>query len=249
MAGYPDVPRSAEALLAFARSGAGLLEVGVPAVDPWLDGREITAAHQVALRCGDGVASAVETVRLVTAEGARPVYCMAYWGTIRSFGPERFVQQIAAAGASGCLIADVAAHSRAAWLSAASAAGLAAPLLIDRGGRRGEVEATSREATGFIYAPAAQGQQTGYSAEIDLPALAAFVEAVRQAAPATSVLTGIGISTPALASAVVAQCAVDGVVIGSPLVRAFREGGVDRAAALVGQFVTSIAPTAAKVSV
>lgn len=67
--GCPDVPRSAEAFLTFARSDAHLPDVGATAVDPWLDGRAITAAHEIALRCGDGVSIAVKTVRLMTAEG------------------------------------------------------------------------------------------------------------------------------------------------------------------------------------
>ncbi|MER6847751.1 tryptophan synthase subunit alpha [Streptomyces flaveolus] len=87
VAGYPDVPASAEALITFASSGAGLLEVGVPAVNPWLEGPVIGTAHEIAVRSGDGVATAVATVRLTTAEAAQPVYCMAYWRTVHNFGP------------------------------------------------------------------------------------------------------------------------------------------------------------------
>ncbi|MER7194774.1 tryptophan synthase subunit alpha [Streptomyces flaveolus] len=71
----------------FASSGAGLLEVGVPAVNPWLEGPVIGTAHEIALRSGDGVATAVATVRLTTVEAAQPVYCMAYWRTVHNFGP------------------------------------------------------------------------------------------------------------------------------------------------------------------
>ncbi|MGW3929806.1 tryptophan synthase subunit alpha [Streptomyces microflavus] len=240
VAGYPDVPRSAEAFLAFTRSGAGLLEVGVPAVDPWLDGPSISDAHEIALRAGDGIATAVETIRLVTAETDRPVFGMAYWDTVRQFGPERFVREIAAAGAAGCLIADVAGQSRARWAEAASKAGLATPFLVDRGAEHGESEAICRAATGFVYVPAAGGQRTGYSAQLDLQALDACVDVVRRAAPSTPVLTGIGVSTPMMAAAVVARCDVDGVVVGSPLVRALSDGGPEAAAALVAKFVASV---------
>ncbi|WP_225636749.1 tryptophan synthase subunit alpha [Streptomyces solaniscabiei] len=240
VAGYPDVLASAEALITFASSGAGLLEVGVPAVDPWLDGPVIGTAHEIALRSGDGVATAIATVRLITAETAQPVYCMAYWRTVHSFGLWRFAHQLAAAGATGCLVADVPARSHAAWVSAAASAGLAAPLLVNRDAQHEETAAMSRAATGFVYTPAAHGQPTGHTAGIELPALRSFVGTVRHAAPTTPVLAGIGVATPALASAVVAQCHVDGVVIGSPLVRALSEGGLTRAAELVGQFVGSI---------
>jgi tryptophan synthase alpha chain len=237
IAGYPDIPRSVEAFLAFTRKGAGLLEVGLPATNPWLDGQAIAAAHEAALRGGGGVATTLETIQLVTAETDRPVFCMAYWHTVRDFGPERLARDLAAAGAAGCLIADLPGQARAPWTTVASRAGLSAPLLIDRGAPCREIEVISRRATGFVYAPAVQGQRTGYSAEIDLHALSTFVSAVRRASPAQTVLTGIGVSTPLLAAAVVARCDVDGVVIGSPLVRALRAGGVQQAAELVEKFV------------
>ncbi|MGW6203687.1 tryptophan synthase subunit alpha [Streptomyces sp. NPDC055089] len=240
VAGYPDVPRSAQAFLTFSRNGAGLLEVGVPATDPWLDGQSIADAHEVALLHGDGVATTVKTLQLVTPATDRPVLCMAYWQTVHRFGPERFAREIAAAGASGCLIADVPTPHRARWAAVAAEARLAAPLLADRDAPAAELQAISRAATGFVYAPATHGQRTGYTADLDLHGLNAFVARIRRAAPTVPVLSGIGISTPALASSVAARCGVDGVVIGSPLVRALGEGGPDRAGALIREFANSI---------
>lgn len=54
VAGYPDLRSGVETFVAFAQSGATVLEVGAPAVDPWLDGPTIAAAHHRALRGGDG---------------------------------------------------------------------------------------------------------------------------------------------------------------------------------------------------
>jgi tryptophan synthase alpha chain len=240
VAGYPDVPQSAQAFLAFSRSGAGLLEVGVPATDPWLDGQSISDAHEVALLHGDGVATTVKTLQLVTAATDRPVFCMAYWQTVHRFGPERFAREIAAAGAIGCLIADVPAPLRARWAAVSAEARLAAPLLADRDAPAAELDAISLAATGFVYAPATHGQRTGYTADLDLHGLNAFVARIRRAAPTAPVLSGIGISTPERAGSVVARCGVNGVVIGSPLVRALGEGGADHAGALIEEFANSI---------
>ncbi|MEU6548484.1 hypothetical protein [Streptomyces sp. NPDC046859] len=54
-------------------------------------------------------------------------------------------------------------------------------------------------------------------------------------------LTGIGVSTPELAAAVVDLEVVDGVVVGSPLIRALADGGLRTAAGLVGEFAASVA--------
>ncbi|MFF9143138.1 tryptophan synthase subunit alpha [Streptomyces albogriseolus] len=148
---------------------------------------------------------------------------------------------LASAGAAGCLVPDVPAVRVEAWAAAAAEAGISAPLLANREASRAELVATGRAATGFVYAPAVVGQRTGYSDGIDLDSLASFVATVRRAAPATLVVTGIGVSTPDLASAVVRQTGVAGVVVGSPLIRAFNEGGLSRAASLAAEFAAAVA--------
>ncbi|MFF0629906.1 tryptophan synthase subunit alpha [Streptomyces sp. NPDC004296] len=240
VAGYPDLRSGIEAFVTFAQSGATVLEVGAPAIDPWLDGPAIAAAHRRALRAGDGVSTTLETVRQVSTLSDRPVITMMYWATVLTYGPERMARDLAAMGAAGCLVPDVPPAYATSWATAAAEAGITAPLLVARGASPGEMSATCRAATGFVYAPAAAGQRTGYSARIDLDDLSSFVGAVRRLVPTTPVLTGIGISTPELAASAVRQCGVAGVVIGSPLVRALADGGLDRAIPMVEGFAALI---------
>lgn len=129
------------------------------------------------------------------------------------------------------------------WVAAAAKAGIRDPILANRNAAYAELGDICRAATGFVYAPAAAGQQTGYSAGIDLDGLAAFVQSVQQFAPSTPILTGIGVSTPELASAIVGRVDVSGVVIGSPLVRSLRSGAVSlhQTAPLVEEFVAGLA--------
>ncbi|MCM2579682.1 tryptophan synthase subunit alpha [Streptomyces meridianus] len=240
VAGYPDLRSSVETFVAFAQNGATVLEVGAPAQDPWLDGPVIAAAHRRALRRGDGVSTTLETVRQVSTLSDRPVVTMIYWATVLAYGPERMARELASVGAAGCLVPDVPPGYSRTWAMTAVEHGITAPLLADRGVSRDEMSATCRAARGFIYAPAATGKRTGYLAGIDLASLASFVGSARRIAPTTPVLTGIGISTPELAAAAVQQCGVAGVVIGSPLVRALTDGGLDRAIPLVERFAASL---------
>ncbi|MFH9090890.1 tryptophan synthase subunit alpha [Streptomyces sp. NPDC017673] len=46
VAGFPDYHGGVEAFVAYAESGAAVLEVGAPTVDPWLDGGVIAAAYR-----------------------------------------------------------------------------------------------------------------------------------------------------------------------------------------------------------
>lgn len=241
VAGFPDYHRGVEALVAYAESGAAVLEVGAPTADPWLDGGAIAAAHRCAIRAGHSVESTLATVEQVSALTGKPVILMSYWATIESYGLERITHALASAGAAGCLVPDVPADQMGAWAAAAAHAGISAPFLANREASLTELTATSRTATGFVYVPAVAGQRTGYSAGIDLDGLDSFVSSVRRAAPATPIITGIGVSTPDLAAAVVRQTGVAGVVVGSPLIRALTEDGLTRAAGLASEFAAAVA--------
>jgi tryptophan synthase alpha chain len=162
VAGYPDLSSGVETFAAFAPSGATVLEVGAPAVDPWLDGPAIAAAHRRALRGGDGVSTTLETVRQVSTLSDRPVITMMYWATVLAYGPEQMARDLASVGAAGCLVPDVPPPYMQTWAMAAADAGVTAPLLAARGASPVEMGATCRAATGFLYAPAAAGQRTGY---------------------------------------------------------------------------------------
>ncbi|MBO8192107.1 tryptophan synthase subunit alpha [Streptomyces oryzae] len=239
MAGFPDERTGVELLTAYARSGASLLEIGAPATDPWLDGPTIAAAHRQA-GPGHGMDVTVATVQQVTAVTSTPVITMSYWATVLAYGPQRTIRDLAAGGAAGCFVPDVPPESVAAWTAEAARAGISAPLLAGRESSSAELTATCRAATGFLYAPAAAGQRTGCSAELDLEGLASFVASLRRAAPATPVLAGIGVSTPALAASIVRRTDVAGVVVGTPLLRALAEGGLRGAAVLVEQFAAAL---------
>ncbi|MGA5191424.1 tryptophan synthase subunit alpha [Streptomyces griseoincarnatus] len=240
VAGFPDLGRSVDAFVSYAEGGASMLEVGAPSANPWLDGPAIAAAHRCALRGGDGVRVTLETVRRVSARCDTPVVVMSYWSTVQSLGLRRMAGELASSGAAGCLVPDVPPERLEEWVAAAAEAGISAPLLANRQASYDELSVTGRAATGFVYAPAAAGQRTGYSAGIDLDGLAAFVRSLRHAAPATAVLTGIGVSTPELAAAVVGLEVVDGVEVGSPLVSALADGGLHGAVGLVEEFAASI---------
>lgn len=214
VAGFPDLSTGADILTAYAECGAGLLEVGLPTSDPWLDGPVIGRAHHDALRAGDGVGLTLETVRRVSARCDTPVVVMSYWSTVQSLGLQRAADLLASHGAAGCLVPDVPPDQVQAWAAAAAGAQISAPLLAPAGAPDAQWRAVCGAATGFIYVPAAGGQRTGYAAGLDLPRLAGAARSARSAAPGTPVLTGIGVSTPALAAAVAGRGAVDGVVVG-----------------------------------
>ncbi|WP_406223009.1 tryptophan synthase subunit alpha [Streptomyces decoyicus] len=246
LAGFPDEKGGIDALTAYAREGANVLEVGAPASNPYLDGPVIDAAHRHAVRRGHGMDSVLTTVQELTLATGKPVVVMAYWASVLAYGPKHLAHALATVGGAGCLVPDVPLDRVGAWEGAAADAGIHAPLLAGRQVPVAELTAICRAASGFIYAPAVAGHRTGYRDGLDMDGLSAFVASVRQAAPTSPVVTGIGVSTPQRAADVVRQADVSGVVIGSPLVRALLSdgSGLSQSADLVGKFAAAIAQQA-----
>lgn len=121
MAGFPDYHRGVEALVAYADSGATVLEVGTPAVNPWLDGPAIAVTHRSAIRAGHSVDTTVATVDQVAALTGKAVVMMSYWATVAACGPRRMARELASAG-----VPNVPGGCVAGWMAAAADAGIGA---------------------------------------------------------------------------------------------------------------------------
>ncbi|MER0477186.1 tryptophan synthase subunit alpha [Streptomyces sp. Edi2] len=237
-AGFPNWTAGIEALRAFTRHGADFLEVGVPHHTPSLDGPDIAAAYTQALGQGARMAHVFSTIRLAASSTAVPVVAMSYWAPVLDFGVTRFAQDLAQAGAAGAMIPDLPVAEADEWTDAARQAGLHTPQFAPRSADDDQLAAITAAASGWIYAPAA-ATPTGYQGDLDLPALDAFTTRLR-AHTSLPVVGGIGISTPQRAAQVAPY--VDGVVIGSPLVRPLLEGpaGLDGAVEQVRAFAHAL---------
>lgn len=227
-AGFPNWTAGIDTLAQFAQHGADFLEVGVAHHTPVLDGPDIAEAYATALGQGAAMAHVISTVRLTAANTRKPVVVMSYWQPVRAFGPQRFAEELAEAGAAGAMIPDLRGEAAAQWHAIASAAGIHAPQFVSRRDSDAELEQTAAAASGWIYAPAADAR-TGFQGDLDIPGLDAFTGRLRERTR-HPVVAGIGISTPARAAAVAPY--VDGLVIGSPLVRPLLKTGAGRQHAL-----------------
>ncbi|MFB6887169.1 tryptophan synthase subunit alpha [Streptomyces noursei] len=219
-AGIPTVQADVEALGIFARCGARFFEVGVPYSDPFLDGPVITAAYEQALSRGTSVVDVLETVHQIVTTAWAPVVVVSYWGPVLQYGgATRFSQDLAAAGAAGAMIVDLPLEEAGPWLAASRQAGLHTPQLVSRRASDERLARVCSAASGWVYAPAAEAP-TGYAGPLDVEALEKFTGRLRAAGTAP-VITGVGVSSPEKAASV--RHLVDGVVIGTPVIRPLLE--------------------------
>lgn len=231
-AGFPTIQGSIDAAVALANSGADIIELGPPYTDPVMDGPLIQEATQVALDAGFRTADLFTVIKAITDAVDTPVVVMTYWNLVVQHGIETYARDLAAAGGAGLVTPDITPENAAEWIAAAEAYDLdriflAAPTSSDA--RLRQVVEASR---GFVYAVSTMGI-TGERADLDRAARA-LVERLR-AAGGTSVCVGIGISTAEQVHDVVGYA--DGAIVGSALVRALRDGGIDALAQTTTELV------------
>jgi tryptophan synthase alpha chain len=231
--GYPDVPRSIEAMVAMVEGGADVVEVGVPYSDPGMEGPVIQEAMDVAVRAGVGLRDVLPAVAAVAAAGAVPVV-MSYWNPIDHYGVDRFADDLAAAGGAGAITPDLIPDEAAPWLAATDRTGLDRVFLVAPSSTDARLAATVAACRGFVYAASTMGV-TGTRATVGAGA-AELVARTRLVADELPVCVGLGVSDGDQAAEVAGFA--DGVIVGSAYVRRMLDG---RGAAGVRQLSAELA--------
>jgi tryptophan synthase alpha chain len=224
--GYPSVPGSIAAMTAAVRSGADVVEVGVPYSDPGMDGPVIQEAVDVAVRAGVGMRDVLAAVEAVAAAGGVPVV-MSYWNPIEHYGVPRFAADLAAAGGAGAITPDLIPDEAAEWLAASDEHDLDRVFLVAPSSTEARLRSTTAACRGFVYAASTMGV-TGTRATVG-DAAETLVARTRAVAPDLAVCVGLGVSNGDQAAEVAGFA--DGVIVGSAFVRALLEADGDAAAA------------------
>ena len=224
-AGFPDLDTSIEAAVALVENGVDVLELGLPYSDPVMDGPVIQHATEIALHKGFRLKHGLEAVAAITARVDAPVLVMTYWNPIIQFGVERFADELLAAGGAGLITPDLVPDEARDWLAASDRTGLDRVFLAAPSSSAARLERAVELSRGFVYAVSTMGI-TGARHDVDTAARS-LVSRLRDAG-ATSTCVGIGISTADQVREVIGYA--DGAIVGSALVKALADGGVDAVA-------------------
>ncbi len=224
--GFPDLRTSIEAAVALADNGADVIELGPPYSDPVMDGPLIQEATQAALEGGFRMRDTFTAVREISSRVDAPVLVMSYWNPVLQYGVDRYADELAAAGGAGLITPDITPDAAAEWIAASERTGLdrvflAAPTSTDE-----RLDLIVGNSTGFVYAVSTMGI-TGERAELD--AAARGLVARLRAHGCARACVGIGISNASQVAGVIEYA--DGAIVGTALVRALRDGGIDALAA------------------
>ena len=224
--GFPDLRTSIEAAVALAENGADVLELGPPYSDPVMDGKVIQEATQTALAGGFRLRELFPAIREITSRVDVPVLVMTYWNPVVQYGVDRYADDLVAAGGAGLITPDITPEAAGEWIAASTRTGLdrvflAAPTSTDE-----RLDLVVSSSTGFVYTVSTMGI-TGERAELD--AAARTLVARLRAHGVEHACVGIGISNAEQVGGVLDYA--DGAIVGTALVRALRDGGIDGLAA------------------
>jgi tryptophan synthase alpha chain len=220
--------------LAAIDSGADLLEVGLPYSDPLADGTTLQRASGVALANGatiDGSLGLIE--RIAAARPAIPIVPMGYANQFIGGGDGReSARRLAAAGASGVIVADLTPDEGGPFEAVARDHELALVYLVAPTTSPARRAAIAARSGGFLYCVSLVGV-TGARSKLPL-SVGRLVAEVTAVSP-LPVAVGFGVSRPAHVRAI-ARAGAGGVIVASALVDALGPDGrdVDRMSRLVG---------------
>jgi len=219
-AGDPDLKTTAEALRILDRSGADLIELGVPYSDPLADGPVIQAAATRALQQGTKLETVLEMVREVAPTIRAPIILFTYYNPILNRGIETFLQEIAEAGVKGLVVPDLPLEEVEVMLKPAAITGIEIILLVAPTTPKDRIEAIAHQAQGFIYLVSVTGV-TGIRSELETRVYDLLTELRGVTDKAIGV--GFGISQPGHARQVM-EWGADAVIVGSAFVKRLAEG-------------------------
>jgi tryptophan synthase alpha chain len=210
--GYPDSGSCLEILRTYLKSGADLIEVGIPFSDPLADGPVIQSASTAALRQGVRPAGVLDLAATAASEGAR-VVLLSYLNIILAFGTERFFDRCGEGGVLGVVVPDVPVEEAGDLQAIARARGVDVILLAAPTSTDARLARIAAAASGFIYCVSTTGVTGARSSlRTDLPE---FVARIRRHTD-LPLAVGFGVSTPEQADEVAGYA--DGVIVGSALV-------------------------------
>lgn len=236
MAGDPSLQDTEQLVLGLERSGADVIELGVPFSDPIADGPVIQQAAERALRSGTSLRRILTMVAGLRRQTQIPVVLMTYYNTIHAYGEQGFCRDAAQAGVDGLILPDMPLEESGPLKDRAEEAGLDLIFLLAPTSTPARRAAVAKASKGFIYYVSLTGI-TGAKLT-DLGNVEDNVKRIRKVTR-VPISVGFGVATPEDAARIAAVA--DGVIVGSAIIKQIAAHQQDPSlVTTVGTFVSSL---------
>ena len=223
-AGDPSLEATEQIILELERSGADIIELGVPFSDPMADGPVIQRASERALAKHVSVRDCLDLVRRVRQQSEVPIVLFSYLNPLLSLGLDRLGEDLRSAGVDGVLATDLVPEEADEFRAAMRDAGIDLIFLVAPTSTDERIKLVSEASSGFVYAVSRTGV-TGVRHSLS-EAAANLVQRIRRFTD-LPVAVGFGVSTPDHVAEVWQHA--DAAVVGSRLVAEIESNASDPA--------------------
>lgn len=221
-AGYPQLNDMSGIMEELERSGADLIEIGIPFSDPIADGPTIQESNAIALANGMTLKLLLEQLEGIRSKVNIPIILMGYINPIVQYGIEAFCQKCEEVGVDGLILPDLPMFE---YLEVHKPLfekhGLFNIFLITPQTSESRIREIDENSNGFIYmvsSASTTGAKTGISNEQE-----AYFERVNTMNLKNPTLIGFGISNKETFNKACKNA--NGAIIGSAFVKAISQEG------------------------
>ena len=213
--GDPDNFLSQKILRTIIKSGADMIEIGMPFSDPMADGPTIQLSSRRAIKNGANLESIFNICNNLRKENTIiPIILMGYYNVILHYGLEKFVKDCASNGVDGVIIVDLQPEEDPELFNFMKLHKIDLIRLITPTTSNKRIKKISKNASGFLYYVTVNGITGQNSAEIS--GLKKSIENI-QFHTNLPIIAGFGINTTNQVNQI---CNLtDGVVVGSSIVK------------------------------
>ncbi len=228
--GDPDLDTTKKLIIEMEKSGADLIEVGIPFSDPVAEGPVIQEANERALANGCTTDKLFDAIKEVRETVEVPIVFLTYLNPVYTYGKERFMKRCVECGVDGIIITDLPYEEKDELYPECKEYGVDLISLIAPTSHE-KISMIAKEAMGFVYCVSSMGV-TGVRSNITTD-LKEMTDLVRKSTDIPCAV-GFGIATPEQAENVALYS--DGAIVGSAIVKLVAKYGKD-SVSYVGQYV------------
>lgn len=235
-AGDPTLELTYELVLELEKSGADIVELGVPFSDPLADGPVIQAASERALKSGTSLIKVLDLVKVLRNTTQVPIALLSYYNPIYKYGLAQFVKDASFVGVDGVIIPDLPPEEAGELKHKAESKNLSVIFLLAPTSTAERIRLVSRASNGFIYYVSLTGI-TGMRKELEI----SLEESLRQIRLITNKPIGVGFGISTKEHVHKITSIADAAIVGSAIVDLIAKHEKDtNLVNIIGDFVTTL---------
>ncbi len=220
-AGYPELNSTMDIILTLEKSGADLIELGMPYSDPLADGPVIQASSSKALQNGMSIEVLFDQLKDLRTKTQVPLILMGYMNPVIQYGFRKFCEDAAAVGVDGLILPDLPEYEyETMYGDIIQKAGLDFIFLVTPETSESRIKKLDSLSSGFLYAVSSSAT-TGN--EKDFDQVTVYLQRLKDMQLKNPVLVGFGIKDKNTFDTACRYA--NGAIIGSAYIKALDQSG------------------------